>query len=717
MTSQATATPTSERIRALFNPRSVALIGATDKSLWSWTVYRNMTERVADDPVPVHLVNPAAGTVHGAPAHPSVGAIGEPVDLAYVMVPTNAVLEVVVEAAAHGTRSFVILTSGFGETGDDGRDLEAKLVDYARRNGLLILGPNGNGYINATASTAPFGLPFPQSISPGGIAFVLQSGALTTSLLSLVDARDIGMSLMVATGNEAMLSLSDVVDYLVDDPTTHVIALFVESIRDTDAFRAAAHRALRAGKPIVAIKVGRSQAGARAALAHTGSLVGDDSVVDAAFRQLGVIRVRSLEELVVTSGLLAATGELPGHRLGVVSPSGGACDLVADRAADEGLEVPDFHPDTAARLREVLPEFARAHNPLDVTGYILVRPRLLSEAVRAVAPDPGVDVVLAFAEPPRYPTAAPQVAVERARAITATVEEVRETHGTPVVLLGNVLTDVTDNAKSVREQSGMPHVGGGIEMGVSAVGHAVRWSRARQRARSRVTRARPPEPVLPHQPGGVWAEHQAVELLSAAGIPTAPTSLAGDADAAVAAAEGIGFPVVVKVAAPGLAHKSDIGGVRLGLRTSAEVRAAHEEVVAAGAVHGDVLGSTVQPHRPSEVELVVGVVRDPLWDAVLAVGLGGLWVEVLGDSAQRLLPVDRSDVHDMLAELRGSQLLRGFRGRPAADIDRLVEVVLGVGALAHGLGDRLASLEINPLRVNGAAVEALDALVVWRDAA
>ncbi|MBB4930443.1 acyl-CoA synthetase (NDP forming) [Lipingzhangella halophila] len=716
MTSEATVAPTgpAERIRALFNPRSVALVGATDKSLWSWTVYRNMCERGFSGPV--HLVNPTADTVHGAPAHPSVAAIGEPVDLAYVMVPTEAVLPVVAEAAEHGTRSFVILTAGFGETGTGGRALEAELVDYAHRNGLLILGPNGNGYINAAAGMAPFGLPFPQSIKPGGIAFVLQSGALTTSLLSLADARDVGLSLMVAMGNEAMLSLSDVVDYLVDDPATKVIALFVESIRDTDAFRAAAQRALRAGKPVVAIKVGRSQAGARAALAHTGSLVGDDSVVDAAFRQMGVIRVRSLEELVVTSGLLAATGELPGARIGVVSPSGGACDLVADRAADEGLEVPEYHPETVARLREILPEFARAHNPLDVTGYILVNPTLLSDAVRAVAPDPGVDLVLAFAEPPRYPTAAPQVAIDRAKAITSTIEEVRDRHGTPVVLLGNVLTDVTEHAKGVREQSGMPHVGGGIEMGVSAVGHAVRWSRARRRMDSVVPRARATEPALPRQPGGVWAEHQAIELLSAAEIPTAPTSLARDAETAAAAASRIGFPVVVKVAAPGLAHKSDIGGVRLGLRTVEEVRAAHEAVVAAGAAHGEVLGSTVQPYRPpGGVELIVGVVRDPLWGAVLAVGLGGVWVEVLGDSAQRLLPVTQADVRDMLAELRGAELLRGVRGQPAADLDRLVEVVLGVGALAHQLGERLESLEINPLRVSGTEVEALDALVVWRE--
>ncbi|MEV1244034.1 acetate--CoA ligase family protein [Nonomuraea sp. NPDC049750] len=696
-------------VEALFNPGSIALVGATDKSGWSISTLLNL--RTYGFAGPVHLVNPRGGTVHGAPAHRSLAEVPAPVDLAYVMVPTGAVLGVLREGAKLGIRCYVILTAGFGEAGPEGARLESEISAFAEENDLTILGPNGNGYINAAAGITPYGLPIPQPLLRGSVGVVLQSGALASSVLGFAQARNVGISLLTSMGNESVVSVTDVVDHLVDDPATKVIALFLETIRDPAEFSRVARRALLAGKPIVALKIGRSRLASHTAQAHTGALVGDDDVIDAALRQLGVIRVRSLEDLVITAGLLASVGPLPGRRVGVVTPSGGASEIIADRAEDEGLELPPFAPSTVARLAEIVPSFGTVQNPLDVTGYVLIDRTLLGRALEAVTADPGIDLVMLLSEPPRVAPAdtAPVFALYAASARRIAESPV------PVVVVSNVLTDVTEFGRAVQEETGFPYVVGGIEHGMSAIGAAVRWSAAHTRALADPASAGAPalasEEAALVGAVGVWGEHRAAALLASAGVPVVPSELVGDEAAAVAAAERFGFPVVLKTAAEGLGHKSDLGGVRLGLSSPEEVRLAYRDVVAALA--GDA-AALVQPQRDGGVELLVGIVRDPAWGLTLAVGLGGIWVEVLRDTALRILPVDARSVREALTELRGAALLRGVRGGEPADVDAVAEVVARVAAFAESLGDRLESLEINPLLVRGSHVEALDALVTWR---
>ncbi|MEV4087662.1 CoA-binding protein, partial [Nonomuraea fuscirosea] len=454
----------------LFNPGSIALVGATDKSGWSISTLSNL--RTHGFTGSVHLVNPRGGVVHGLPAHRSLTEIAQPVDLAYVMVPTAAVLGVLREGAKLGIRCYVILTAGFGEAGEEGARLEAEIIAFAAENGLTILGPNGNGYINAAAGVTPYGLPIAQPLLRGGVGVVLQSGALASSVLSFAQARNVGVSLLTSMGNESVVTVTDVVDYLVDDPATKVVALFLESIRNPAEFARVARRALEAGKPIVALKIGRSRLASHTAQAHTGALVGDDDVIDAALRQLGVIRVRSLEDLIITAGLLAATGPLPGRRVGVVTPSGGASEIIADRAEDEGLELPPFAPDTVARLAEIVPSFGTVQNPLDVTGYVLIDRTLLGRALEAVTADPGIDLVMLLSEPPKTapPDPAPVFATYAASARRIDASPV------PVVVVSNVLTDVTEFGRQVQRETGFPYVAGGIEHGLHAIGAAVRWS-------------------------------------------------------------------------------------------------------------------------------------------------------------------------------------------------------------------------------------------------
>ncbi|WP_433431683.1 acetate--CoA ligase family protein [Nonomuraea sp. CA-141351] len=701
-------------VGALFNPRSIALVGATDKSGWSISTLANL--RTHGFSGPVHLVNPRGGVVHGSPAFRSLTEIPTPVDLAYVMVPTAAVLGVLREGAKLGIRCYVILTAGFGEAGEEGARLESEISAFAAENELTILGPNGNGYINAASSVTPYGLPIPSPLLRGAVGVVLQSGALASSVLAFAQARNVGISLLTSMGNETVVTVTDVVDHLVDDPATKVIALFLETIRNPAEFSRVARRALMAGKPIVALKIGRSKLASHTAQAHTGALVGDDDVIDAALRGLGVIRVRSLEDLIITSGLLASCGPLPGRRVGVVTPSGGASEIIADRAEDEGLELPAFAPETVARLAEIVPSFGTVQNPLDVTGYVLIDRTLLGRALEVVTADPGIDLIMLLSELPRVapPDPAPVFALYSANARRIATSPV------PVVVVSNVLTDVTEFGRQVQEETGFPYVVGGIEHGLHAIGAAVRWSEAH--ARALATRPAPPSPsgsAIARGTGQrerVWAEHRAAALLASAGLPMVPSDLAQAESEAVAAADRFGYPVVLKLAAEGLGHKSDIGGVRLGVAGPEAVRDAYRELTAAAAsLDPDlVAGVLVQPQRSGGVELLVGIVRDPAWGLTLAVGLGGVWVEVLRDAALRVLPVDAGEVRTALSELRGAALLNGARGGEPVDLDAVAEVVARIAAFAETLGDDLESLEINPLLARGSRVEALDALVTWR---
>jgi acyl-CoA synthetase (NDP forming) len=709
----------SERVRRLFNPRSIALIGATDKSRWSWNTFGNL--RLHGFAGPVYLVNPRGIEVHGQLSYARIADLPESVDLAFVMVPTSAVLGVLAEVADHGIPSVVLLTSGFAESGDEGAELERRVTDLARRRGLTLLGPNGNGYINAAAGVTPYGLPIEKPLLRGPVGVVLQSGALASAVLNFAQSRNVGISLLVSMGNESMVSMTDVMRYLVDDDATRAIALFIESVRHTDEFIALAREALAKGKPVVALKVGRSQAGARVAKAHTGSLVGDDAVVDAVFRQNGVIRVDSLEDLIITSGLLAATGPLPGRRFGFVTASGGSSEIIADRAEDEGIEIPEFAPETVQRLRRVVPPFAATQNPVDVTGYVLIDRALLRNAVKAVHDDPSLDALVLVSDLPRTPPPDPGPVIETYQQSS----EVLRNSAKPIIVMGSALTDITAFGRDLASQTGYPGVLGGIHHGLTALGRAVSWSELHRAAcrnasadSSRGSHSQvpgSPELAVPDEPGSSWSEHRAARLLAAHGIPVVPSVLVTSPEQAADTAGAFGYPVVVKLAADGIEHKSDIGGVRVGLTGAAEVRDAYAEVVRAGREAGaDVLGALVQPQRAGGIELLVGVVTDPSWGKVLAIGLGGVWVEILRDTALNVLPVDQAQILESLRSLRGARLFDGPRGTGKADLDTVAEVIAAIVALAERLGDRLDALEVNPLLVRGSEVEALDALITWR---
>ncbi len=440
--------------------------------------------------------------------HKSVSDIGDAIDLAYVMVPTSAVIEVVEEIADFGTLNLVILTAGFGEAGPAGAELAARLEKLAASRGLTILGPNGNGFINVAGGVAAFGLPIAPPLVGGPVGIVLQSGGLAAAVLSGAQVRGVGLSLMVSTGNEALISATDIIRYLVEDESTKVVAAFLESIRHPEDFREVAERARHVGKPIVALKAGRSEQGARTALAHTGALAGDDRMIDAALRQLGVVRVNSLEELLATAGYLGYHPGVKGRRIAAVTPSGGACDLLADRAWSEGLELPEFPAATLAALTELLPPFSNPHNPLDVTGYVVVDPRLSFEALQIVAKDAAgrYDLIL-------YATSLPRIAPKDLKPIVDRLDALasaRQRIAVPLLLQTSVVSDLPSYAEELLAQRAL-YVLDGIELGTRAIGHGARYHERRDRwfaAGSPVSNS--PAAPLQVPPGaeGVWTEHR-----------------------------------------------------------------------------------------------------------------------------------------------------------------------------------------------------------------
>jgi acyl-CoA synthetase (NDP forming) len=694
----------SRPARSLLAPRNVVIVGASERSAWSAGSFANF-ERLGFEGK-VHLVNRNGGVVHGQAAHTSCVDIGEPVDLALLLVGAEAVPDALRDIAAAGIRSAVVLAAGLGESGEEGRQRQQDIIELARELGVTCVGPNCLGFLNLVDKVPAWSGRMAE-LSVGGMAVVSQSGATAHTIAAFAGQQNIGVSHVVSTGNESMVDTTAMAAILVEDERVRSIAMFMESIRDAAAFRALAHRAAELEKPIVGLKIGSSALAAEIAQSHTGAMVGDDLLADAALRQLGVVRVRSLEQLVITAGLLSRTGPLNAGGLGVVSMSGGACDLVADRADACGVSLPVLAETTTERLAGFLAAFGTSRNPLDVTGAASARPELFRDAVAALADDPAIGIVAAIHVHPTEERG--EMMKERLRIHAPSFAH----PDVPVILLDQTIA--TMEATTVRnlDELGIPLAMTGLDHVVEAVGHATRWSEW-----LRQDRLPPGHGVEALDLAGAartWNEAESLALLVEHGVPAVPHAHVRTADEAAEAASDLGFPVAVKLVSRDIVHKSDVGGVVLGRESPDAVRRAFVDVQAAvDCVRGATSeGALISPMRSGGVELIVGIVRDDLWGLALAVGFGGVLVHVIDDSALRVLPVTERDVHGMLSELRGSVLLDGVRGSKPVDRDPLVEAILRLAQLAERLGDSLESIEINPLRASGSTIEALDASVIW----
>ncbi|MCG2623406.1 acetate--CoA ligase family protein [Arthrobacter sp. I2-34] len=694
---------TDQGLKGFFTPDNVALIGASESSGWTAMLLEGLAASAA--PPQVHFVNPRSSTVHGRAAFATVAEIPGVVDLAFVLVGPDRVLGVVRDCLDAGIRDFVVLSSGLGESSAYGTATQ-ELAELCAMHEARLLGPNVSGFVDLARGTALFGLAWPPHLLRGSVGLAMQSGGLATHALSLCAQWGIGVSRLVTTGNEVGITVSDVLDDFADDPDTSVVVLFLESIRDPERFRQAAVRAREAGKAVVALHVGSSELGRTSALAHTGALVGDHATAIAALEGTGVACVKSLEELIAAAGLLARHPEgLPGSRLAVVAASGGACELIADSAQRLGLALPPLPDSVQGYLGTVLPAESTARNPLDVTGFVVKEPELTFQAVAGIAAHAAGDYDALVFQSVLFPAedAVDDPAVrERFRRLG---ELVRSTP-LPVLLQTAGTFSLSPRVAELVAGNGL-FVLPGIAVGMRAIAAAAHSARLRAGARNAET---PAAGVLPAGAGDVAA------AMRDCGVPTPPARVVATAEEAAAAAAEIGFPVAVKLVSPDVAHKSDVGGVALGLRDAAAVRGAVAGMQAAvrrARPDARIEGYQVVAMRPAGIELLVSVTQDATWGPMLTVGSGGVLTEVLEDVVVRPLSLDPAVISQMLGQLRIARLFPGYRGAPAADLDAAVAAVQAIGRLALRLGPAARAVEVNPLWLRGKQAEALDLLVDW----
>ncbi|MEU2655331.1 acetate--CoA ligase family protein [Streptomyces sp. NPDC007325] len=685
-----------------FRPRSVAVVGASDaegrpntgitRQLLAWA------ERVGAELVPVH---PTRTSVFGLACVPSVKELAGPVDLAVLLVADP--LPVVEELGEAGVRFAVAFASGFAETGADGAAAQRRLAEAVRRTGVRLLGPNTN--LNAFER-------FRDDLDGPAVALITQSGHQGRPVFTLQEL-GVRLSHWAPTGNEADLETADFLSYFASLPEVGAIAAYVEGLKDGRSFLLAADRAAREGVPVVAVKVGRTETGARTAASHTGKLTGADRVVDAAMRQFGVIRVDGLDQLQDTAALLARARRPLAEGVVVYSISGGTGAHFADLATAAGLSLPTLTQAKQDELHQWIPEYLRVANPVDNGGHPVGdwRGRKIIDAILA---DPSVGVLICPITGP-FPPMSDKLAQDLVDAAEATDKLVCVVWGSPVGTEDAYRTTLLGSSRVATFRTFANCIG--------AVKAYLDHHRFTTGYRSPFDEApRTPSPSFRKaqalmRPGQRLSEHAAKQLLRAYGIRVPREQLVTSAAAAVRAAGLVGYPVVMKASGGQLAHKTELGLVKVGLTSASQVRDAYRDLTDIARYEGiDLDGVLVCQMVGKGVEMVVGVTRDELFGPTVTVGLGGVLVEVLNDTAVRVPPFGEREARSMLDELRGRALLDGVRGAPPADVDALVEVVLRVQRMALELDGDLAELDINPLMVlpRGQGAVALDALAVCR---
>lgn len=674
-------TAAAESVRPIFAPRSVAVVGASRRpGSLGHALLANL--RVTGFTGAIHPVNPYAGELQGLRCHPSVRAIGAPVDLAVIAVPAAQVDAVVRDCADAHVRAVVVVSAGFAEASAEGRAAQQRLVDLVRGSGMRLVGPNCMGVLNTDPSVllnATFAPTWPPA---GNVAMLSQSGALGLAILDHVRALNLGIATFISVGNKADVSSNDVLAYWADDPRTRVILLYLESFGNPAKFARIAPEVAR-DKPIVAVKSGRSAAGTRAAQSHSAAIASHDVAVDALFEHAGVIRTETLEGMFDVATLLSAQPVPPGPRVGVVTNAGGPGVLFADACAARGLRLPVLA--TAAA------------NPVDLGAT--ATPAQYEAAITAVGADPAVDAVAVLYVPPivTRPEAVASAVARAAGTVPAekpVLTVFLSTRGAPAVL--------GTGPRGPLPSYSFP------ENAAQALAAAERWGRWRRRPRGTAVTLEPfardairavVDRVLARTVGPAWlGVDDLATVLRAAGIPFAETVTTTRTEA-VAAARRLGYPLVVKAIAPGLLHKSDAGGVLLGIRSPAALVEAVATLEARITAAGHPLdGLLLQREIAGGLEALVGVTTDPTFGPLVVCGLGGVLVEILRDVTHRLPPVTDVDAAEMLDKLRAARLLDGWRGAPPGDRAALVRLIQRVSALVEIMPE-LRELDLNPVKV------------------
>ncbi|HVV40552.1 MAG TPA: acetate--CoA ligase family protein [Nitrobacter sp.] len=695
---------------SFFAPSSIAIIGAS-RDLEK--IPGRLLSMLRKNGYPGHIypINPNYGDIDGLACYPSIASIGQPIDLAIVVIPAKAVLGALEECATAGVKNVIIISSGFAEEGGDSSAMQDAIVALAKRTGMRISGPNAEGFYSEVQHVAATFSPT-VDVKPGAhdlvatrrrIAIVAQSGGIGFAIKHRAKALGIAISYCVSAGNEADLGAGEFLDYMVQDASTDAILLFIEGIRDVDKFLVAAKRAAEVGKPVIVTKVGRSGAGERAAASHTASMAGWSAAYDAVFAKYGFIVSNDLDEAVAIAAVLT-TGPLPkGDRVAVVTVSGGAGIWGADAVSAQGMQVPELSESIQQRIRKLLPSYGAARNPIDVTaqgvfsGGLQTSIDLLSDSDEVDA----VLVVLSLSSETRMPFK------------QAELKPVIDAQRKPLVFYSYTLPSAFARAELAKS-------GAVVLSGLTHASVALRQAAAYAKFRPAVAVADEVPAafdIAKHLTSSPLSEYDSKALLRAAGVVMPDETLVTDKAALEAAIARAGFPLVMKIQSRDIPHKSEVGGVRVNIATTAEAVAAYGALLENARRHrpnAAIQGVLVGPMAKKGVEIIVGTMRDATFGPMIMVGLGGITTELFKDVIYRPAPVSPQEARAMLGELKAAPLLNGFRGTAKPDVAALSKLIAQVSRLAAQNSADISEIEINPVLVHpeGEGVTVVDALVV-----
>lgn len=710
--SRRTATPRWRvELDTLLAPRSLALVGASPEAMITKEIFANL--RQLGFAGKVFAVNPKYTEVLGVPCFPSLAAVPEPVECVALGVSKKMALSVLEDCVRANVRSVVIPAAGFAESGvAEDRALQERLVEFAVKNEIRICGPNCEGTASLPGKVAAMYGPLPEGLRPGRLAVVAQSGGLLNAVMEHGHRRGLGFSRLISSGNEAVINQCDYIEYLLEDPETAVIAATIEGFRDARRFVQLAQRALEVGKPIVALKTGRSSKGGAAAASHTGSVAGSFEIQSSVLKQFGVIVADSIDEIIETSALLLK-GRIPkADGVCMLLISGGATVLSADVAARKGLDVPDPSPQIQSELQKLMPGVAHIANPFDTgVGFqSLLDPTFMTRCVETLVKDERYGVFALIGK--RRGSGLLQKMVRQMAAVAERNDKAFATVST--------ISEAVDAEGSLFKESGSLAFLQDIDQGFQAIRNLIDFARAARQHNAERPAAIPALPsvseLLSAQPG-VMTERAAKQVFGRLGLAVTREALARTSEQAAQLAQDIGFPVALKVESRDIPHKTEAKAIRLNIGTRAEAAAAFDDIMkAARAFKPDAAleGVLVQEMAaPGGVEMIVGATRDAQFGPIVMVGLGGIYVEVFRDVSLRQAPVTLAQAKEMISGLRSYALLAGSRGAPPADVEALAQAVVAVSRLAAEHEERIAEIDLNPIKVYpaGCGVKVLDALI------
>lgn len=700
----------------LFNPRSIALVGASDSSPRARAIFSNLREfGYAGKIFPV---NPNRDEVFGLKCYRAVLDIPEAVDAFILAVPRDSVLPVLKQCAEKDIKSGVVVSAGFAEASEEGRAIQEQVKETAEKGKIRLCGPNSFGVAGIHEKAAMLLGTDIRHIIPGGIGIIFQSGGLLNFILLAAWDRGWGLSYAISCGNEAVLNVTDYLAYLVRDERTRVIGILTEGISDPRKFLAAAQTAAELEKPIIVLKIGGSEKGGKAAQAHTGTMVGSDAVYDAVFKQNGITRVRDLDDFIETMELFSKRKRLKGDGIGFIVPSGAECGLIADIAEEAALTLPDPSPETVNRISKVQSSFLSVRNPMNAPEQYVRKAEIFQECIDSFLNDPNWHIVGLRLPLPRLRE--DKDVVDRFIDVAKAAKKTDKL----LVLFSRASVSLPEYWRKLLSQHNIPFL---LEYrkGFRAIKALIRYyrfiGRDRQLLDTGLDFALAPGKtslaVIPES--ATVTERQSKQILARYGIPITREGLASTAAQAVTLARELGYPVALKVESPQISHKTDARAVKVNIKNDSELGEAYNEILINAKKYdpeAKINGILVQEMVHGGREIIIGMTQDPQWGPVILFGLGGIFVEIIKDISMRLAPLTKYDIYEMFSEVNGFRILQGIRGEPEADIDAVVEILLRFSRLSVDLGDRLAEIDINPLVVfaKGKGAKVVDCLMIRR---